>query len=207
MAHVRLLHQQRRSGAAQIDELKHVESCRAAQDIARLAGSQLRQRLDEQLGQPLLAAPAHDAALERIGRIGIGGGELREVRAVLEPLERLLGAGAPRFQLLGTRLLGHPHQNVRDAVLGRRVLSSALLEKKILDLALADGDLAGDFAFAQARDQDLVAQFLAKFVETDFIALEATRLTVRSSSRSSTRSPVSRANCSCTFSTTRRSST
>src|SRR6266849_3806124 len=93
-------------------------------------------------------------------------------RAVLEPLDRLLGTGAPGFQLLRARLLGYPDQNVRDVVLGRNVFSFALFQEQILDLTFADGDLAGDLAVPQAIHQDLIAQLFPKSVEIDRIALE-----------------------------------
>src|SRR5882672_12623582 len=150
MAHVRLLHEHRRTGAAQLEKLEYVESGGATKHAADASGLQARQSFDIQLRQPLLTAPTHHASLKRIRRIGIGGGELGELRTVPEPLDRFLGAGTPGFQLLGGRLLGYPDQNVRDVIFSRSVFTLALLEEQILDLALADGDLAGDLAVPQA---------------------------------------------------------
>src|SRR6266705_6451897 len=172
MTHVRLLHENRRTGTAQLEELEHVESGGASKHAADVSGLQTLQGLDVQFRQPLLPAPAHHASLKRIGRIGVGGGELSEFRAVPEPLDRFLGAGTPSSQLLRGRLLGYPDQDVRDVVFSRSVFSVALLEEQILDLAFANGDLAGDFAVPQAIHQNLIAQLFPKCIETDRIALE-----------------------------------
>src|SRR6195256_181017 len=172
MTHMRLLHEQRRTGAAQLEELEQMESGGASKPTADVSGLQGRQGLDIQLREPLLTAPTDHASLKRIRRIGVGGGDLSELSAVLEPLDRLFGAGTPRFQLLRGGLLGYPDQNVRDVVLGCNVFSFALLEDQILDLTLADGDLGGDLAVPQAIHQDLIAQLFPKSVEIDRIALE-----------------------------------
>ena len=172
MTHVRLLDEERRAGAAQLEELEHVESGGASKHVADVSGLQARQGLDVQFRQPLLTAPTHYTSLKRIRRIGVRGGEPGELRAVPEPPDHLLGAGTPAFQLLGGRLLGYPDQNVLDVVFGRSVFSFALLEQQILDLPFADRDLAGDFAVPQAIHQDLIAKFFPKRVETDRIALE-----------------------------------
>src|SRR2546427_184717 len=134
MTHVRLLHEQRRARTAQLEELEHVESGGASKHTADASGLQTRQSLDIQFRQPLLTAPTHYTSLKRVRRIGVGGGELGELRAVPEPLDRFLGAGTPVSQLLRRRLLGYPDQNVRDVVFSRSVLSLALLEEQILDL-------------------------------------------------------------------------
>src|SRR5258707_6060296 len=129
MTHMRLLHEQGRAGAAQLKELEYVESGGTSKHAADVSGLQRRQGLDIQLQEPLLAAPTDDASLERIRRIGVGGGDLGKLRAVPESLDRLLGAGTPRFQLLPGRLLGYPDHNVRDVVLGRNVFSFALFQE------------------------------------------------------------------------------
>src|SRR5258706_418817 len=172
MTHMRLFHEQRRAGAAQLEELEQVESGGASKHTADVSGLQGRQGLDIQLREPLLTAQTDHASLKRIRRIGVGGGDLSELSAVLEPPDRLLGAGTPRFQLLRGGLLGYPDQNVRDVVLGCNVFSFALLEDQILDLTLADGDLGGDLAVPQAIHQDLIAQLFPKPVEIDRVALE-----------------------------------
>ena len=172
MTQVRLLHEDRRARTAQLEELEHMESGGASKHTADASGLQARQSLDIQFRQPLLTAPTHHTSLKRVRRIGVGGGELGELRAVPDPLHRFLGAGTPAFQLLRRRLLGYPDQNVRDVVFSRSVFSFALLEEQILDLTFADGNLPGDFAVPQAIHQNLIAQLFPKSVETDCIALE-----------------------------------
>src|ERR1700694_2130679 len=73
MTHMRLLHEQRRTGAAQLEELEYVESGRASKHTADVSGLQAGQGFDLKLRQPLLTAPTHHTSLQRIRRIGVGG--------------------------------------------------------------------------------------------------------------------------------------
>src|SRR5205085_11202338 len=101
-------------GAAALEELEDMGARGAAQRLAELTGLQFHEGLGEELREPVLAAPAEDAALEGIGRVGIARGDAPERCAALDLAQRLLGALTRLADALRTRALGHPHEDVRD---------------------------------------------------------------------------------------------
>src|SRR5438552_2976229 len=74
VAHVRLLHAGGGRLAALLEELHDVEAVRAAQDVAHVAVLELLQHLEEERGKPCRLAPAEGAALQCVGRVGVGRG-------------------------------------------------------------------------------------------------------------------------------------
>ena len=112
--------------AAALDELHDVEARRAAQRLADVAGLHLRERVGEELGQPLVVAPAERAALQRIRGVGVRRGDARERRAAAHLGHRLLGSAARLADALGARALGHAHEDMGEVVL--RALVGAVLQ-------------------------------------------------------------------------------
>src|SRR6476469_6490048 len=98
--------------ATLVDQLQDVEPSRTAQDIAGLSELQTLHCLQEDIRQASRLAPAHVAALKRVGRIGEAGGDLAEVCTLTNLCERSFHAGAPCLYFLRCRLLGHRHENV-----------------------------------------------------------------------------------------------
>ena len=151
--HVGLLDDERAAaGAAAIVELEQVKPGRAAQDVGHFAGLELRERGAEDLRQPVLLAPAHVAALQRVGRVGVAHRDLAEVRAAAHLGERIRGAPAARLDLLGARVLGDAHQDVRDVVLRRSRRRGLHVLEEVVDVALgAPGSCCPPRARAAAR--------------------------------------------------------
>src|SRR5437879_13165924 len=116
MTHVRLLHEERRTGTAQLEELENVESSGASKHVADVCGLQARQGFDIQFRQPLLTAPTHYPSLKRIGCIGVGRGAPSELRAVPERLDHFLGAGTPALPAFARSPVGGPGLTVAAAL-------------------------------------------------------------------------------------------
>jgi hypothetical protein len=143
----------------------------AAQRLADLARLHLLQHRGEKLGQPLVRPPAEVAALERVRGVGIARRDPGEIAAPARLGERLLRLRARLLDALGARTLRHPHEDVRHVVLRALGICLELLEEQI-DLAVVHLDLVLDFALAEPREQNLLAQVLAPGVERDVVALE-----------------------------------
>src|SRR5689334_7171045 len=172
VAHVRLLHAGGRDLAALLEQLHDVEAVGAAQDVAHVVGLHLVERLEEERGQARRGAPAEVAALERVGRIRIGRGDLREVGAAAQLRERGHRAAAARLDLLWRGLRRHQHEDVREAIL-RFARSLARLARDLgVHLGIGHDDVVLDFTLAQPRHQHLVADVVAEALVLDVVALE-----------------------------------
>ena len=177
-------------------------------------GSSLLMASAKMARQPRELAPTHGAALHGVGRIGKRGGDLAEIGAALD-LRR-----APSRRARGGRCIcsGLACSGTRTRMCDRS--NSSLLpscdlraSEQVVDLAFGDHDLVVDLALAQARHHDLVADVFAELGEAARRPSRASRATspasscccsamraiALSSSPSSTRKPVSLANCSCTL--------
>ena len=161
-----------RASAAPLVQPEDVEAVRAAQDVAHLAWLHGLQRVVENRRQALARAPAHGAALQRIRGFRKRRGDLAEIRAFRELSERLLGARAPRLHLLGARVLRHDDEDVRKIDFVAAHLLVGRRREQRVDLAFGDDDLVVDFALAQPRHDDLVADVLAELRVRHAVALE-----------------------------------
>src|SRR5262245_40434407 len=169
---VGLAHDHLAAGTAPLVEPEDMEPVRAAQDRGHIAGREGPQGIDEQGGQPLAVAPAEDAPLQRVGRVRKRRRHLPEIGAGADLLERLLGAGAPRLDLLRGGVLGDGHEDVREVEFLAALLAPLLRADEALDLALADYDLVVDFTLPQAREDDLAADILAEPGERDAVLFQ-----------------------------------
>ena len=167
-----LLDHGRRAAAAAADELDQMESGRTAYDAAHLARLQTIQGLGVEIRQPVARAPAHGPALKRVLGVGKTDGQLGKIGALAQLREHLLGAGTLPVHFLRARLIGQPQHDVAQVEVGRRRRRSGLLAEKIVDLIVGDHDAVVHLAFAQARQQDLSADFLAEFVELNPVTLQ-----------------------------------
>src|SRR5436190_7757073 len=124
VAQPRLAHRRLDASAAALDELEEVEAGRAPQRLAYLSRLHFQQHLGEELGQPVLAAPAEHTALQRIGSVGVARRDASKRRAALDLAQGLVGTLARLADALGTRALGHAHEDVGDVefrVVGARL--------------------------------------------------------------------------------------
>ena len=138
-------------------------------DLARLHALH---RLGKQLRHPVFGAPAHRAALQRVGRIRIARRDLREIGAGHGLGARLVDLLARRFDLLRARLLGQAHQHVRQVVLVARAAVAPGFGEELVDLGVGHLDAVVDFALAQPLHLDLLAHLLAEALEGDAVLLQ-----------------------------------
>ncbi len=152
-------------------ELEDVEPRGAAQGIAHLPGLHLGEHAGEQLGQPVVAAPADRAALQGVGSVGIARGDAAKRRAALYFAQCLLGAFARLADALRARPLGHAHEDVGDVVLGVVGARLRLLEEDV-HFRLAHLHAVLHLALAQPRHDHLAADIGAPGVEAHAVGLE-----------------------------------
>jgi hypothetical protein len=89
-----------------------------------------------------------------------------------DPLHRFIGAFLLLHNLLGTRLLGQPDENVREVVFDRLVLSLLVVGNEVVDLGLSHTDLVVHLPLAQPGKDNLCPYLLAELVERDTVALQ-----------------------------------
>ena len=179
MPGIGLVHHRRRTCArsattALADQFEGVKPGRAAQHRAYLTKLHLNQCLGEQLGQTVPRAPAHLSALQRIRRVGKCGGELRKITPASQLLHNRLNARALTLDLLWACLIGQPHQNVCEVVLGAHIFRSTLflLGEEIIDLPLTHHDPAFNLTLAQTRKNDFSANVLTKLGKDNAVLLQ-----------------------------------
>src|SRR5450830_2126380 len=96
--------------AALVGQLQDMEAADALDDLGDLARLQLDQGLGEHGRNAVSLAPAHHAALQRIGRVGAGGGHLGEVGAGAQLAHHFLGALLALGNHVGRGILGNTHE-------------------------------------------------------------------------------------------------
>ena len=144
-----------------VDQFDDVKAGRAAQDVAGLARFQPGYGIGVERRQAVLGAYAEIAAGQGVGRIGVGGGDLGEILALLQLLLRLDGAAAQARNLVGARLFGQAHDDMGQRIFG--VVAAGFCAGEVgIDLGFGNGDATVDFAITQARHGDFLAYLLAE---------------------------------------------
>jgi hypothetical protein len=155
------------------EQLEDVEAGTAAQQLRReLARLQRQDGGGEQIGQPARRAQADLAAL---GPVAVFGKLASDGSEVLARPDAAQGPRRP-FAALGhgrdAGALGHRDEHLGDVQLGLGARRLASLLDPRIDLRIADADAAHDFSFANALDQHLVTDAVAKAGVRDALAAE-----------------------------------
>ena len=165
------------AGAAPLVQLEHVEARRAAQDLAHLAGLHGRERGGEELRQPVVAAPAERAALQRVGRVGVARGEAREIARRRAPRRSAFCARARAASMRsGRRLLRHAHQDVRDLVLDARCRASPCVSARNRSISLSLTWMRSSTSRSRRRDSTICSRSSSRQAwNGDAVALQRAR--------------------------------
>ena len=159
--HVRLIDQRLVVMTAAVDQLDNMKSGGAAQHRRHVARLHCADGFREHRRQTRPGTPAEIAAGQRVARIGKPCGDLPEVRAVADILQRLFGAAPLGLDLLRARLLRNQDEDMCETVF--RFSSKLRLGRGevIFDLGIAHRDAGIDLALAQPLHDDLAAHVLA----------------------------------------------
>ena len=146
------------------------EGRRAAQHRRSLARLQAGERVGEQLRQAVEGTPAEVAPLQRVGRIG----DFAARRAKSSPARSLAITCLARARTAST-CWGVACSGARTRMWAIRTPRRGThlgVGEEVVDLGVAHLDAVVDLALAQPRDENLLANVLAKVVPVEVLALK-----------------------------------
>src|SRR5512135_3793169 len=158
--------------AATVKQLDDVEAVWTAQHRTYVARLHFLQGFGKQWWKAVRGAPPEFTPFKGILRIGVSGCYLGKRRTAAQFGQGLFGTVAIRLYLVGTGLLRHDYQNMSELQFFAFAFLARLVGQIVVDIVLADHQLAIDFALTQTNRNDFVADFFPEFLEVSAILLQ-----------------------------------